>query len=169
MGMLWTRSEESYLLGILPATPFIGRWCFNSRSGLRNTLLALSLVFRHDDVFMYYCSCLHNWQWRSARNRRLASPPTTDQRLALKWLPHRKCMAKVWNVITALPYFQMKHFSDIFSGSSRATKWTEFEVHAILYQWVIKCFWGLSSTEDSAQCERTIGTYLFTRNFLYTL
>ena len=33
-----------------------------------------------------------------------------DQRLALKWLPHRKCMAKLYNVITARPYILMKRF-----------------------------------------------------------
>ena len=31
----------------------------------------------------------------------------------------------------------MKRFSDIFSGSRRATKWTKFEVRAILCRWVI--------------------------------
>ena len=99
-------------------------------------------AFTHDGVFMYYCSCLHNWQWR----RWLASPRTTHQRLALKRLPHRKCMAKLWNVITPLPYFQMKCFSGMFSGSRRATNWTKFEVRTMFSWWVIKRFWGISST-----------------------
>ena len=74
------------------------------------------------------------------------SPWTTDQRVVLKRLPHRKCMAKLWNIITPLPYFQIKHFSDIFSRLRQATNWTKFEVLTMFYQWVIKRFWGISST-----------------------
>ena len=76
----------------------------------------------------------------------LASPQTTHQRLALKRLPHRKCMAKLWNVITPLPYYRMKRFSDMFSGSRQATNWTKFEVCTLFSRWVIKRFWGISST-----------------------
>ena len=106
--------------------------------------------FRHHDVVMYYCSCLHNWQWGSTGNRWLVSPQITHQKLALKQLPHRKCMAKLWNVIPPLPYFQMKCFSEILAG------WDELQNEPNLKS-VRYCIGELLYVFDySAQHERII-------------
>ena len=69
--------------------------------------LPFPFTFTHDGAFMYYCSCLHNWRWWRAWNKWLASPQTTHQRLALKQLPHRKCMAKLWNISPTLNVFDV--------------------------------------------------------------
>ena len=149
MGMLWTRSKESYLL---PKEYFQWRLLLDDRYFNSRCVHYWFFCLFLDDVLMYYCSCLHNWQWPRAQNRWLASPQTTHQRFVLKWLPHRKFMAKVWNVITPLPYFQMKRFSDIFSGLRQAIKWTKFKV----------CISELLNVfEDSAQHKHTIAKNIF--------
>ena len=129
LGIFRTTSEDLTFFKEFFEETFIGQRGFSLKmySPLVFVIhqLPFSFAFTHYSVFMYYCSCLHNWQWPRVQNRWLASPWATHQRLALKWLPQRKCMAKLWNIITPFPYFQMKRFSDIF---------------------VIKCFWGISST-----------------------
>ena len=120
--LYWARFFISLLVFVIHQLPFL-------------------FAFTQDGVFMYYCSCLHNWRWLEW----LASPGTTHQRLALKRLPHRKCMAKFWNVITPFPYFQMKRFSYMFSGLRQATNWIKFEVRTMFSWWAIKRFWGISS------------------------
>ena len=77
------------------------------------------------------------------QNRWLGSPQTTHQRFALKWLPHSKCNAKIWSIICISP--SLVPNEAFFSKLRWATKWAKFEVCAIFCQWVIKCFWGISS------------------------
>ena len=61
----------------------------------------------------YYYTQLRNW-WTKRASRLVGYTTNLStwlyQRLVLKRLPHRKCMAKLLNAITTLPYVQMKRF-----------------------------------------------------------
>ena len=109
MGIFWTISEDFTFFEEFFKETFIGRRGF-------------SLKMYSPLVFVIHQLPFH-WQWWKAPNRWLASPPTTHQRLVLKQLPHKKCMAKLWNVIATAPLCFLSSFEvQSFSRTVRNNK-----------------------------------------------